>query len=427
MARAYPSAAYRIMGAERHGRVVRAFDAWPREGNGCTATARPTTRDGGLEDVDLDPSLVSSDGLTHPGETGAGRALVASRRALALVLAFDCSPSRSPPSPRAAACRRPRAQHRGSSWAALSAPTASVNDERPRRGAGSRCGWGAAPRLLPLVDLESGWGPPYLPALRPRGMLVVGRGASFGSSGPGAGVACPSPRPRWGAASWREIVRRIRVHPITASTPSASSTPTALGRFADPRWWDWRSAPGGSTYPPRRRTGALPHPGVARRAAVIVRFGASTEKEMVTVPSPASLDGVEVFIVPRFFDVGARRVLAVVRQHLGQCRCGACATWASPLRWRFKGALDVVVAGWAAARGAAHARDRGPISSAPGPGLFASTVAVRRGVHDPSSSAACQAKHVPTRGTRRSARTRSRWGGSCGGSSLDELPSCGTC
>ncbi len=332
---------------------MRAFDAW-REGHGCTGDGSPDDSSmGGLRMSTSTTSLVSTDGLTHPGATGARAAARGVETGpLALVLAFDvlalslaalaARGSMSPPHVLSIAVIVVLALS-GSYRIRI---TMSALEEAP--GVAVRVGC-ALLVVLPLVDLESGVGAAYLPALAATGLLVVGRGASYGvirAARRRGRLSEPTVLVGGGVVA-AEIVRRLREHPEYGLDPVGFVDAQQPGRFADPRLVGLADPAPGRLDVPRlgdvqELCPILVSRGVRR---VIVAFGASTEKEMVTVLRAASLDGVEVFIVPRFFDVG-----------LGGYSRSSDSIWGMPVRrlrplavhrlsWRFKRALDVVVAG----------------------------------------------------------------------------------
>lgn len=203
--------------------------------------------------------------------------------------------------------------------------------------------------VLPLVDVGSNLSGAYVPALAATGLLVVGRGASYGviRTARRRGRLRESTVLVGGGVVAAEIVRRLREHPGYGLDPVGYVDTTdperlaARGRvgLSDP-------VPGGPGIPRlgdvRELCPIVMSCGVRR---IVVAFGAAAESEMVSILRAASLDGVDVFIVPRFFDVG-----------LGGLSPSADSIWGIPVRrllplathrwsWRLKRALDIVVAG----------------------------------------------------------------------------------
>ncbi len=203
--------------------------------------------------------------------------------------------------------------------------------------------------VLPFIELDSGVGGAYLPAGAAVGLLVLGRGAAYGAIRAArrhGRLREPTVLVGSGAVA-AEIIRRLREHPEYGLDPVGYVDATHSRRFPDPRLAGAPAPAPGAIDVPRLGGVADLCPVLVARGVrrVIVAFGASTEQEMVSVLRAASLDGVEVFIVPRFFDVG-----------LGGFSRSTDSIWGMPVRrlrplavhrlsWRLKRALDIFVSG----------------------------------------------------------------------------------
>ncbi len=205
--------------------------------------------------------------------------------------------------------------------------------------------------VLPFVDLDSGVGAAYVPALTATALLVLGRGTSYAviRSARRRGRLCEPTVLVGGGVVAAEIARRLREHPEYGLDPIGyvDATRPRWAGAADPVDLFDLGDPASELDVPRLGDAAELCPILVARGVrrVVVAFGASTEKEMVSVLRAASLDGVDVFIVPRFFDVG-----------LGGFSPSSDRIWGVPIRrlrplavhrasWRLKRGLDIVVSG----------------------------------------------------------------------------------